>query len=332
MPATLTVLGDGAWGTAIALLLARRSDLHVRLWSAREANGVALKETRENRRFLPGVSIPESLLLTTSEREAVDGADLWISAIPTVYLRPTLARFRGLVSAPAVVSLTKGIEIDTFRRPTEIIAEVLDTDRVATLSGPSHAEEVCKGLPTSLVAAGADSHLTNQIQDYFNSDRFRVYTNPDVAGVEYAGALKNVVGIAAGICDGLKLGDNAKSAMLTRGLAEMTRFGVSLGAEAETFYGLAGLGDLITTCFSPHGRNRRVGQLLGEGQTLKAILASSPAIVEGVTTAKSIHERSGTFDFEMPITAGVYRVLYEDARPADEVNELMNRRSRSERG
>ena len=332
MPTTIAVLGDGAWGTAVALLLARRADHRVCLWSARAENGELLRTRRENVRLLPGVPIPPTIELTTDPLAAIRDADLWVSAIPTVYLRPTLDRFRAF-SGPdkRVVSLTKGIELGTFRRPSEIIAETLATERVAALSGPSHAEEVSRGMPTSVVVAGADAELTTWIQQLFGTDRFRVYTNPDLVGVELAGALKNVIGIAAGIVDGLGFGDNAKSALLTRGLVEMTRFGVALGAEHDTFQGLAGVGDLITTCFSPHGRNRRVGERLGRGESLADIQASTPTVAEGVTTAKSVYERIRPLGLEMPITTGVYRVLYEGVSPTVGMDQLMTRRSGSER-
>src|SRR5262245_29696740 len=332
MPTTIAVLGDGAWGTATALLLARNPDHRVRLWSARAENAELLRSRRENVRFLPGVPIPEAVTLTTDPQAAVAEAELWVTAIPTVYLRTTLERFRSLAKpATAVVSLTKGIELVTFRRPSEIIAAVLGTERVVALSGPSHAEEVSRGMPTSVVVAGADAALTGWVQGCFSTDRFRVYTNPDLIGVELAGALKNVIGIAAGICEGLGFGDNAKSALLTRGLVEMTRFGLALGAEHDTFHGLAGVGDLITTCFSRHGRNRRVGEVPGTGETLAEITASSPAVAEGVTTAKSVHERTRPLGLEMPITSAVYQVLYEGVSPAVGVTELMARRSGSER-
>jgi glycerol-3-phosphate dehydrogenase (NAD(P)+) len=332
MPTTIAVLGDGAWGTATAILLSRNPDHRVRLWSARADNGAILQSKRENVRFLPGVSIPSSIELTTDPATAVRDADLWVTAIPTVYLRPTLQRFRPLATATTpVVSLTKGIELSTFQRPSQIIAEVLGTERVVALSGPSHAEEVSRGMPTSVVVAGPDAELTGWTQRCFSTDRFRVYTNPDLVGVELAGALKNVIGIAAGISDGLGFGDNAKSALLTRGLVEMTRFGLALGAEHDTFQGLAGVGDLITTCFSPHGRNRRVGERLGKGESLADIQSSTPAIAEGVTTARSVHDRTRGLGLEMPITRVVYRVLYEGASPADGVTELMARRSGSER-
>lgn len=327
-----SILGDGAWGTAIALHLAKVPEAEVRLWSARADNFAILKTYRENRRLLPGVPIPAAIQLTNDPAEAVRQADLWITAIPTVYLRSTIAPFRGLLPAGVpIVSLTKGIEVETFRRPTEILAEVLGAQRLAVLSGPSHAEEVSRGLPTSVVVASEESALAEQLQRWFASERFRVYTNFDPLGVELAGALKNVIGIAAGICDGLGFGDNAKSALLTRGLVEMTRFGVALGAEASTFQGLAGLGDLITTCISPHGRNRRLGEWLGKGRKWTDWLAESPMVVEGVTTAQSVHERATRMGVEMPIMQRVYEVLYEDKPPLDAVRDLMLRQPRSER-
>ncbi|MCE9534376.1 MAG: NAD(P)-dependent glycerol-3-phosphate dehydrogenase, partial [Planctomycetes bacterium] len=250
---------------------------------------------------------------------------------PTVHLRTTLTRFRGLCRADqAIVSLTKGIEIDTFRRPSEIIREVLGSERVAVLSGPSHAEEVCRGMPTSLVVASTDVSLALDVQKRFMSERFRVYTSPDIVGVEISGALKNVIGIAAGIGDGLGFGDNAKSALMTRGLIEMARFGGALGADHSTFYGLAGMGDLITTCMSPHGRNRRVGERLGKGERLTEILASTPMVAEGVTTARSVHECTSSRGLVMPIMTVVYQVLYEDKPPLAAVTELMTRLPRSE--
>jgi glycerol-3-phosphate dehydrogenase (NAD(P)+) len=332
MPVNLAILGDGAWGTAIGILLARLPDHRVRLWSAREENARILREHRENVRLLPGIRLPESIELTTDPDAAVRDADLWIVAVPTVYLRSTLGRFAGKCRGDqAVVSLTKGIEIDTFQRPSEILREVLGSERVAVLSGPSHAEEVCRGLPCSVVVAAADPNLAIWLQRLFFTDRFRVYTSDDVVGVEMAGALKNIMGVAAGIGDGLGFGDNAKSALMTRGLAEMARFGVALGADHATFHGLAGIGDLITTCISPHGRNRRVGERLGKGEKLPDILASTPMVAEGVTTARSVHERALRMGLDMPITRAVYQVLYEGKLPLAAVGELMSRTPRSER-
>lgn len=331
MRTKISVLGDGGWGTAVALLLARRDDHEVFLWSARAENARLLRDRRENVRLLPGVPIPESVQLTEDAALAVTAADLLVSAIPTVYLRPTLARFHGLVPATArVLSLTKGLENATFCRPTEILHQELGVIHLGVLSGPSHAEEVSRGLPTSVVVASRDRELAHWVQEHFNTATFRVYTSPDLIGVELGGALKNIIGLAAGISDGLGLGDNSKSALLTRGLVEMTRFGGAFGAEATTFSGLAGLGDLITTCMSEHGRNREVGKRLGRGEKLRDILATMTKVAEGVATTRSVYERARERDIEMPITTEVYRVLYEDKDPGTAVSDLMTREPRGE--
>jgi len=331
MPTTFAVLGDGAWGTAVALLLARNADHRVRLWSARDENARLLRERRENVRLLPGIPIPESIELATDIDAVMDGAHLVVAAIPTVYLRATAQRFVGRWprDLPAV-SLAKGVEVGTFQRPTQILASLLGIERLAVLSGPSHAEEVARGMPTSVVVASEDERLAASVQAALNGERFRVYVNADVCGVELAGALKNVIGIAAGICDGLGFGDNAKSALLTRALVEMSRIGVALGGDPATFTGLAGLGDLITTCVSPHGRNRRVGERLGRGDKLSDILTSMPQVAEGVFTARSVYERSNSMGVELPIMTEVYRVLYEDKPPRAAVQELMIRRPKKE--
>jgi glycerol-3-phosphate dehydrogenase (NAD(P)+) len=331
MPITFAVLGDGAWGTAMALHLAQNPQHRVRLWSAREANGRLLQERRENVRLLPGVRIPEAVELTLDAGRAAAGADLWVMAVPTVYMRATLSKVADqLRSGPPVLSLAKGIEEGTFLRPTEIITEVLGATRVAVLSGPSHSEETSRGLPTSVVVASADLEVAEWVQQRFSTDRFRVYTNLDLLGVELGGALKNVIGIAAGINDGLGLGDNAKAALLTRGLVEMTRFAVALGAMPQTFQGLAGLGDLITTCVSPHGRNRRLGERLARGERWADIRAGMAMVAEGAYTAHSVYDRAGRMGIDMPITAEVYQVLYEDKDPRVAVNDLMLRQPKRE--
>jgi glycerol-3-phosphate dehydrogenase (NAD(P)+) len=327
---TFAVLGSGGWGTATAILLAQNPAHRVRLWSAHAENAVKLRDTRENTRLLPGVPIPDSVQITADPAEAIDSADCWVTAIPTAYLRATLGRFTGVRKADVpVVSLTKGIEVATFRRPSEIIGELLKTENIAVLSGPSHAEEVAHQMPTSVVVA-ADGNLAVWVQQRFGTDRFRVYTNGDVIGVELAGALKNVIGIAAGVCDGLGFGDNAKAALLTRGLVEMTRFGVAHGAEPATFQGLAGTGDLITTCFSPHGRNRRVGYRLGRGESLSEVL-SGPQVAEGVLTSRSVFERTQRSGIDAPIMTSVYQMLHEGKPPMVAVQDLMTRRQKQER-
>lgn len=327
---TFAVLGAGGWGTALAVVLAQKPANRVRLWAAREASARELLARRENVRQLPGVVIPVAVNITADPAAAAAGADGWVVAVPTAFLRPVAERLRPFADAGIpVVSLTKGIEHDTFRRPTEILSEVLGNDRLVALSGPSHAEEVARGQPTSVVAASTDAALAGWVQQHVGGDRLRVYTNTDLVGVELAGALKNVIGIAAGIGDGLRCGDNAKAALLTRGLVEMTRFGVAHGADPATFGGLAGIGDLITTCFSPHGRNRRVGDRLADGATLADVTAG-PQVAEGVYTARSVFDRTRRMGLDVPIMEGVYRVLYEGRSPADAMHDLMSRRQRGE--
>jgi glycerol-3-phosphate dehydrogenase (NAD(P)+) len=329
MGTKFAVLGSGGWGCAVALLLAQKPAHSVRLWSAHPERAAELAQTRQNARLLPGITLPDTITVTADAAEAVAGADCWVTAIPTAYLRETLGRFIGIrPGAAPVVSLTKGLEVATFRRPSEIVAELLQTEQVAVLSGPSHAEEVARGLPTSVVAA-AEGGLASRVQGWFATDRFRVYTTGDLIGVELAGALKNVVGIAAGVCDGLNFGDNAKAALLTRGLVEMTRFGVAHGAEPATFHGLAGTGDLITTCFSPHGRNRRVGYRLGAGEPLADVL-SGPQVAEGVLTSRSVYERAQRSGIDAPIMTGVYRMVHEGRPPLSVVQDLMTRSPKPE--
>jgi glycerol-3-phosphate dehydrogenase (NAD(P)+) len=332
MATRFSILGAGAWGTTAALLLARKPGHRVALWSARPESARALSQRRENVDLLPGVAIPASVQLTADVREAVAGAALLVAAVPTVYLRAALERIAAALppGVPAL-SLAKGIEADTFLRPTEILHSLAGPRPLAVLSGPSHAEEVSRGLPASVVVASDDLDLARWIQQAFASESFRVYTNLDVIGVELAGALKNIIGIAAGISDGLGLGDNAKAALLTRGLVEMTRFGVALGAEPQTFAGLAGIGDLITTCMSRHGRNRHVGERLARGEKLRDILSGMKMVAEGVYTARSVHQRATRMGVRMPISEAVYQILYEGKDPPAAVGELMTREPTSEK-
>ena len=326
----IAVIGAGGWGTAVAVTLAHKPDVRVRLLCTQEESGRQVIAARENERLLPGVRIPDAVTITLSPEEATAGADCWLVAIPTAFLRQAVARLKPFARPDTpVVSLTKGIEIDTFRRPTEILSETLGVTRLCVLSGPSHAEEVARGLPTGVVAASPDSELATWVQRHVGSERFRVYTNADLVGVELAGALKNVLGIAAGACDGLGFGDNAKSALLTRGVVEMQRFGVTHGANPETFYGLAGVGDLITTCFSRHGRNRRVGERIARGEKLEDVLRG-PMVAEGVFTARSVYERVTRAGLYAPIFTGVYRVLYEGRPPLEAVSELLDRPQKGE--
>jgi glycerol-3-phosphate dehydrogenase (NAD(P)+) len=258
-------------------------------------------------------------------------AQLIVSATPTPYLRSVLMKFKDIfVHGTPVVSVTKGIENDTLMRPSEVITNVLGKQPISLLLGPSHAEEVARGLPTTIVASSKDGNLARVVQEVFTTDRFRVYTNPDMIGVELGAAMKNVIAIAAGICDGLKFGDNSKAALISRGLVEISRLGIAMGAQRSTFSGLTGLGDLITTCISPYGRNRWVGEQIGKGKILKEILEKMQQIAEGVWTTKSVMALSNKFKVEMPITKEIYDVLFTDKNPLEAVSDLMMRAPKSE--
>lgn len=312
-------------GTALALLFAR-SVPTVYLWCRDPERARTLQETRENARHLPGVPIPGNVLATTDAAGATSEADLIVVAVPTQFLRDALDMLSARVPAGRpVLSVVKGIENDTFARPSQIIHECLGERPVAVLSGPSHAEELARGLPASVVVAGPDEQLNVAVRDTLNLGVFRVYTNPDGLGVELAGALKNILGVAAGVCDGLRLGDNAKAALLTRGLAEITRFGVEMGACQSTFFGLAGVGDVIATCYSRFGRNRAVGERIGRGETLEQVLSEMVDVAEGVPTTRSVHELALQRGTEVPITDELFEVLFLGKPAGAALLSLMDR-------
>ncbi|MEZ6016264.1 MAG: NAD(P)H-dependent glycerol-3-phosphate dehydrogenase [Planctomycetota bacterium] len=325
------VIGDGSWGTALALVLAKNG-VDTTLWSARPERSALLAKERVNTRYLPGVPFPDTLRLSPDPHSAAEGVDLAVSAVPTQFVGQVAARFEDALPGTAtVVSASKGLEIETFRTPSEILQGVLGERPVCVLTGPSHAEEVARGLPASLVAGCADGGCARLVQDAFNCDTFRVYTCDDARGAELAAALKNVIAIAAGIGDGLGLGDNAKSALITRGIAEMARFGRVRGARVETFFGLAGLGDLVTTCTSRHSRNRRVGEAIGAGRTLQQVLDELDMVAEGVWTTKALFGPESLGDpIEMPIAEQVHAVLFEDKDPRAAVTDLMRREPTAE--
>ncbi|QDV37255.1 NAD(P)H-dependent glycerol-3-phosphate dehydrogenase [Tautonia plasticadhaerens] len=326
----IAILGAGGMGTAMAVLLAR-SGLGVRLWARSPGFVDEVRRTRENARYLAGIPLPEPIDLTSDAGHATRGAGLILVAVPSAHLRATLRAIAPEVppGTPAV-SVVKGIERETFARPSRIIRDELGPRPVAILSGPSHAEEIARGLPTSVVVAGEDAGLNLLVRDALNTDRFRVYSNPDAIGVELGGALKNVIGVAAGVCDGLGFGDNAKAGLVTRGLAEMSRFGTSLGARPATFLGMAGVGDLITTCFSPFGRNRALGERIGRGETLAEIEASTPKVAEGVPTCRSVEAMARDLGIEMPITSALRRILFDGQPPLEAVSDLMERETKDE--
>lgn len=320
------VLGDGSWGTTLAALLARNG-VKTTLWSAFPEQTADLEQRRENRRFLPGVRLPDELRFSADPFSAADGVDLAVSVVPTQFLRGVAERFEdALPGTVPVVTASKGIEVDTFRTPGQILQQVLGDRPLCALTGPSHAEEVARGLPASVVAASPDTDLARRVRDAFSSDTFRVYSHDDLHGAELAGALKNVIALAAGISDGLGLGDNAKSALLTRGMVEMARFGVARGARKETFFGLAGIGDLVTTCCSAHSRNRSVGEAIGRGKKLQEVLDSMQMVAEGVWTTRALFGPEAEMQgVALPIAEQVHAVLFEDKDPRQAVQDLMNR-------
>ena len=321
----VAVLGAGGMGTALALLFAK-SARQVRLWARDPARAAEIQKSRHNPRHLPGVLLPENIQISADPRTVADAADLLVVAIPSAYLRSTLNAVATQIPPNLpVLSVVKGIENQTFARPSRLVEEVLGARPIAILSGPSHAEELARALPASVVVAGADASLCLSVRDALNHGMFRVYTSSDLIGVELAGALKNILGIAAGVCDGLDLGDNAKAALLTRGLVEITRFSVELGARQETFFGLAGVGDLITTCFSPHGRNRALGERIGRGEPLDHILANMVNVAEGVPTTRSVHDQARQRGIEVPITDELYEVLFNGKPPLAALTDLMVR-------
>jgi glycerol-3-phosphate dehydrogenase (NAD(P)+) len=312
-------------GTALALLFGRVVT-DVRLWSRDPGHAAELVRTRINDRHLPGIVLPEAIRITPSATVAGTEADLIVAAIPTSYLRATLEDLAPeLPPATPVLSVIKGIEYGSFARPSQIIEQSLGPRPIAVLSGPSHAEELARGLPASVVVSGKSEALNVQVRDVLSHEAFRVYTSTDPLGVELAGALKNILGIAAGICDGLRIGDNGKAALLTRGLVEIARLGVHLGARPETFYGLAGVGDVVTTCYSPYGRNRSVGERIGRGEAIEDVLANMVNVAEGVPTTRSVHSLAQERGVEMPITTELYQVLFEGKSPKSAVGDLMVR-------
>lgn len=332
MSERIAIIGAGSWGLAVARLLDNNGQT-VTLWAYDPREFESLNRHREIPDRLPGIRLAESIAITTSLAEAVRDADLIVLAVPAQYLRSVLRQGgRNLRAGAGVVNLAKGIETSSLKRMSEVIAEEagIALRDVSTLSGPSHAEEVAIDMPTTVVVAGENSSHTLHVQEVFSGPRFRVYTSSDLVGVELGGSLKNVIAIAAGITDGLGLGDNTKGALITRGLAEMTRLGVTLGARAETFAGLSGLGDLVATCTSRHSRNRYVGEQIGRGKKLHEILLSMSMVAEGIETTRSAHDLAGRCGVDVPITSEVYRVLFENKPPTEAINHLMGRSLKAE--
>jgi glycerol-3-phosphate dehydrogenase (NAD(P)+) len=324
----VAVLGAGSWGTALAIVLADNGH-DVRLWSHREEQIAEINKYHTNAKYLPSISLPTTIKGVSKIEEALEDTEVLILAVPSKAVREVSRMFIPFLSEHLqIVHVCKGIEPDTFLRVSEIIEDEIGTyyeNGIVILSGPSHAEEVSNRQPTTVTVTSTNMNAAEKIQDLFINNNFRVYTNPDVIGVEIGGALKNIIALGAGISDGLGFGDNAKAALMTRGLAEIARLGMKMGANPLTFAGLSGLGDLIVTCTSSHSRNWRAGNMLGQGYSLGEVLESMGMVVEGVRTTKAAHHLSEQVSVDMPITKAIYSVLFGDHSPKKAVEGLMGR-------
>lgn len=323
--AKVSVIGGGSWATALAALLAKNGH-HVTLWSILQEEIDMLKEKHEQIEKLPGVKLPEDMIFTTDIKEAVEGMEAVVLAVPSSFTRSTAHKMKDFVSkGQIIVNVAKGIEDSTLMTLTEIIEEEIPQAVAAVMSGPSHAEEVGKGLPTTIVVGARKKATAEFLQNLFMNDVFRVYTSPDVLGIELGGALKNVVALAAGIADGLGYGDNTKAALITRGIMEISRLGTVMGGKFETFCGLTGIGDLIVTCASMHSRNRRAGILIGQGKTMDEAMDEVKMVVEGVYSAKAAMGLARKYNVQLPIIEQVNAVLFENKPASEAVKELMLR-------
>ena len=325
--AKISVIGSGGWGIALTILL-HKNGHDLTIWSFDKKEAEELKKTRQNKTKLPNILLPEDVKVTDDLKEAVDDKDILILAVPSKAIRSVSKSLKNIIKDnQIIVNVAKGLEEDTLKTMTDIIEEELKdkNPKVAVLSGPSHAEEVGRGIPTTCVISAHNKELTLYLQNIFMNPSFRVYTSPDMLGIEIGGALKNVIALAAGIADGLNYGDNTKAALITRGIKEIASLGVAMGGEQSTFYGLTGLGDLIVTCASMHSRNRRAGILLGQGKTLDEAIKEVNMVVEGVYSAKSALMAAKKYNVEIPIIEQVNAVLFENKNAAEAVNELMIR-------
>lgn len=330
---SVCILGGGSWGTAIAVLLARKGNT-VTLWEFQKELAESMKKIRENRVFLPGIRLPDNITVTNNIEEAVSSGEYIIFVIPSHVFRSVASQVAAFsTGGKKFISATKGVEADSLMRMSEILLEEipgLAADRAAVLSGPSFAAEVAREIPTAVVAASSDELYAKEVQELFMYPTFRVYINTDVIGVELGGSFKNVMAIATGIADGVGFGDNSKAALLTRGIVEMTRLGVKMGAGEKTFSGLSGMGDLVLTCMGKLSRNLHVGQELGKGRKLQEILDDMVMVAEGVNTARSVRQLALKYGVETPIMEQVYRILFEDKNPKEAVVELMTREPKPE--
>lgn len=323
--AKVSVLGAGSWGTALALLL-NGNGHDVTIWSILPDEIKQLKLDHENKRCLPGVIIPESISFTDDAGEAISGKDILVFAVASPYVRSTAHFVKDYIEdGQIIVNVAKGIEEETLFTLTEVIGDEIKNANITVLSGPSHAEEVGRGIPTSCVVGANDKKTADFLQNVFMSENFRVYTSPDITGIELGGALKNVIALAAGIADGVGCGDNTKAALITRGIYEISKLGIAMGGKQETFFGLTGIGDLIVTCASMHSRNRRAGILIGQGKSYEEAMKEVNMVVEGVYAAKAAVKLSVKYDVDLPIVTQVNEVLFEGKKAEDAIKELMVR-------
>jgi len=323
----IAVLGAGAWGTTLADMLARNG-VNTVLWAREPEVVAAIRDTRENKTFLPGVTLSDKLKVESDPETAFAGADYFLVVIPSQFIRPALEGFKDILpDSPAIICASKGIELESMAPMSKVVAEALEgkRPRYASLSGPSFAAEVSHDMPTTVSLGCEDHELGRELQEVFSTPAFRVYFTPDYRGVELGGAVKNVIAIAAGISDGLGYGHDARAALITRGLAEMSRLGQAMGGQIRTFMGLSGMGDLVLTCTGDLSRNRQVGLKLGAGQKLDDIISEMKAVAEGVKTTKALYNLSQKLKVELPITEQIYSILYEGKDPAQATRDLMSR-------
>lgn len=328
----ITILGDGAWATTLGILLSKNGHL-VTIWSAFGDHLEELDKERENWKYLPGIKIPQNIIFEKDLAKAIEPAEFVLIAIPSKFFRDVTKQVKQTkisLKGKVLINVAKGLEQKTLKRMTEILIDELGKVEVAVLSGPSIAVEVAKEMPALVVAASKNLLIAKKIQDIFSNNYFRVYTSNDIVGVELGGPLKNIIAVVAGISDGLGFGSNAKAAILTRGLVEIERLGVKMGAKSKTFVGLAGLGDLSTTCISPDSRNRTFGERIAKGEKMKDIIKSTASIIEGATTAEAVYMLSQKYKVEMPIAEQVYLVIYKNKSPIKAFKDLMGRKRKPE--
>jgi glycerol-3-phosphate dehydrogenase (NAD(P)+) len=328
---TISILGGGSWGCALAIALSKEGK-DVTLWVRSHSQYEEMVKEKTNKKYLPGVTIPDSLNITNDLEKAVENRDIITLAVPTNSIRDLLTILKPLINKDQIfVNLAKGIEENTDLRISQICNQILPDNKYCAISGPSHAEEVVINIPTAVVCASEDNKVAEYVQDIFTTSSFRIYTNHDLIGVELGGALKNIIALGAGISDGVGFGDNSKAALMTRGLYEIAKLGASMGANPDTFSGLAGVGDLIVTCTSMHSRNRKAGILIGQGYSLEDATKKVGMVVEGVKTTKAAYNLSKNLNVEMPITNEIYNILYHGADVKSSAARLMGREMKYER-